>query len=276
MRCAIIVSSIEVADMNIKAQFARHFGFRETSREFDGYKVLSNGIFELFTLKGKSIYDSDWSAMDADVLIFASSHKGESGKPTLTVHCVGNFGKAEMGGKDKIIVKGSAVLVRNYLCRLQELREREHLDYEVGLEVTHHGPYADKIVVYIELGSTEPQWRDERAAKVVAEAIVSATNLTQKNEKIAIALGGGHYAPEFTKLLLRTDYAIAHTCAKYALENFNEEMLQKMISATVEKVEYIIVDWKGLGEHKERVMKICETAGLQILRSRKILDALPD
>lgn len=271
MKIAVVVSSAEIADMNIKKQLVERFGFRETERDFDGFKVLSNGKFELYTLKEKSIYSERCDEIPADVLVFGSSHRSESERPTLTVHCVGNFGKAEMGGKDREIVRGSAVLVRKYLRKLQEIKERDGLEYEVGLEVTHHGPYTGKALVYVELGSTEKQWKDEKAARAVAETVVSVEEVGGSGETIAVALGGGHYAPEFSKLLLRTDYAIAHICPKWALGDFDNEMFRKMIGGTLEEVGVVVLDWKGLGEHKPKVKGIVEGSGLEIKKVRKLL-----
>jgi D-aminoacyl-tRNA deacylase len=94
---------------------------------------------------------------------------------------------------------------------------------------------------------------------------------TKGNYKTAIALGGGHYCPEFTKLLLRTDYALSHICPKYALPNLNAELLKQAISKTSEKVSEIVVDYKGLGEHKENVMQLAEATGLKVQRVRKLL-----
>jgi len=39
-----------------------------------------------------------------------------------------------------------------------------------------------------------------------------------------------------------------------------------MISKSIEKVTHIIVDWKGLGKEKNRLMELLESTGLDILR----------
>lgn len=257
--------------MNIHGKLIEKFGFKESGKQFDNFEIYNNGKFDLITLESKSIFAENLDEIEADVLIFGSSHRAVSGRPSLTVHCVGNWGIAEMGGNDREIVKGSAVMVRNYLRKLNEVKEREQLDYEVGLEVTHHGPYTQKMLVYVEHGSCEEHWGDLRASEAIAETIAEGTKAKKENEIIAIGIGGGHYAPEFTKLLLRTDYAMAHICPKYALGDFDKKMLGKMIEATEEKVEVAVVDWKGLGEHKGKVKTLLEEKGLEIKRVRKLL-----
>ena len=43
-------------------------------------------------------------------------------------------------------------------------------------------------------------------------------------------------------------------------------MLNQMIAKSIEKVRYIIVDWKGLGKEKNRIMRLVENTGLEVLR----------
>ncbi len=208
--------------------------------------------------------------LDADAVIFASSHTSSSGKPTLSTHCVGNWGKAELGGKEKTLVPTNSFLLKNYLLALQEKKQQLGLDYEVCAEATHHGPFLGKPTVFIELGSGEKQWRDKAAARAIADVILSSTSV-EGNFKSAIALGGGHYCPDFTKLVLRTEWAVGHICPGYALVHLSEEMLNKAVLATFPKPEAIILDWKGLGKEKQRLSEILAKQQLQIFRVRKLL-----
>ena len=54
-------------------------------------------------------------SIKADAIIFASSHTSSSGKPTLSTHCIGNWSKAELGGKDRTLVPSNSFLIKNYL-----------------------------------------------------------------------------------------------------------------------------------------------------------------
>lgn len=209
-------------------------------------------------------------SIKADAIIFASSHKSESGNPTLSTHCIGNWSKAGLGGKDRTLVPTNSFLLKNYLLALQKKKEELSLPYEVSAEVTHHGPFLSKPTVFIELGSSETQWRDKNAAKAVADIILSNTSI-EGNYKSAIALGGGHYCPEFTKLVLRTDFALGHICPGYALSSFDGEMLQKTIDATFPKPEAIVLDWKGLGKEKPRIKELLAQQELPVFRVRKLL-----
>jgi D-tyrosyl-tRNA(Tyr) deacylase len=39
-----------------------------------------------------------------------------------------------------------------------------------------------------------------------------------------------------------------------------------MIAKSIETVTHIIVDWKGLGKEKNRIMGLAEDTGLEVLR----------
>jgi D-aminoacyl-tRNA deacylase len=209
-------------------------------------------------------------SVEADALIFASSHKSSSGKPTLSTHCIGNWGRAELGGRDRTLVPTNSFLLKNYLLGLQSQKEKLGLAYEVSGEVTHHGPLLSKPTVFIELGSSEKQWQDRKAAEAIAEVILNRTSL-EGNFRSGIALGGNHYCPEFTKLVLRTDLALGHICPQYALVHLDEEMLSKAVLATFPRPEAIILDWKGLGKEKQRVSEILAKQDLEIFRVRRLL-----
>jgi D-tyrosyl-tRNA(Tyr) deacylase len=49
------------------------------------------------------------------------------------------------------------------------------------------------------------------------------------------------------------------------LTTIDESMMQQMISKSVEKVTYAIVDRKGLGKEKHRIMRLVDQKGLQLL-----------
>ena len=90
------------------------------------------------------------------------------------------------------------------------------------------------------------------------------TNLNKEknaNIKIAIGIGGNHYASKFTKILFNEDIAFGHIMPKY---NFNEEMIEEMISKTIPKPEIALIDWNGLnGEQRNKAVKKLEQANLE-------------
>ena len=253
---SIVVSKEDKAGMNFKQQFIEKFGFKETAREFDGNRILQHGEFELLTLDKFQIYSDHLDKHPADFFIFASRHASAVGLPSLTVHPIGNFGKAEFGGKDNSLVPSSGFLARNYLLAL---KEKNIPGFDVSLEATHHGPFLSKPAIFIELGSSAKQWPLEKPAEAICETILQKTSL-QAGAVACIGLGGGHYCPYFTRKVLEENFAFSHIAAKYAVPFLTQELLQQMIEKSIEKPQKILVDKKGLGraEQRNRIKELLE------------------
>ncbi|OIO40438.1 hypothetical protein AUJ61_01955 [Candidatus Pacearchaeota archaeon CG1_02_30_18] len=125
------------------------------------------------------------------------------------------------------------------------------------MEVTHHGPLIDRPCVFIEIGGGEEEWKDKRASFVVAKAIRDALKNWKENpyHEIAIGIGGPHYCPSFNKVQLKSNVAISHVIPKY-VSPITEEMILESINKTAEEVDFVILDWKGLGKAEERAQII--------------------
>ncbi len=234
MEYAVIVSKQDLAGMNI----ANH--------------IIERDNLRLYLREEKSIdCENIDKEIDADLFIFATKHESAAGKPALSVHFPGNFGKAELGGKENTLCKTDASLEKAFYLKLKELYQGE-----VTLEVTHHGPYLEKPCIFIEIGSSEKEWVNEEYGKIIAKTISEVTK-EYKKCKTLVGIGGGHYSITFGKVLERTEYAVAHICPKYQLENLNEDLVKQMF--TSEKVEFAVVDWKGLGQFKEKVKELLKS-----------------
>ncbi len=204
-------------------------------------------------------------------IIFLSKHASEAGTKSLTVHMIGNFGDAKYGGKSRELSGSLAWIGANYLRSLADKNISSGLNkqgFVVSYEATHHGPFTNKKCVFIELGSTPADWKNELGAKVIAETVIEST-LDRVGDKIVIGIGGGHYAPDFTKLTLRERYAFGHICPKHQLENLNYALFDQMIKKS--RASEIILDWKGLKEHKEKILKLAKKSGLPVERVQNLL-----
>jgi D-aminoacyl-tRNA deacylase len=204
-------------------------------------------------------------------IIFLSKHSSEAGTKSLTVHMIGNFGDAKYGGKSRELSGALAWIGANYLRSLADKNISSGLNkqgFVVSYEATHHGPFTNKRCVFIELGSSPTDWKNELGAKVIAETVVEST-LDRVGDKIVIGIGGGHYAPDFTKLTLRERYAFGHICPKHHLENLNYALFSQMIRKS--RASEIMLDWKGLKEHKEKILKLAKKSGLPVERVQNLL-----
>ena len=202
--------------------------------------------------------------------IYLSRHSAQSLRPSLTVHPIGNFGLAEFGGRDDTLVDCHSFLIKRLLLNIKELMNSGEydllFDYEISLEVTHHGPYAESPIVFIEVGSSEPQWNDREACRLIADVVNTTQfdNLSQSSDWISvIGFGGNHYATKFTRSMLETEYAFGHICAKYAIPHLKIDSIRQMIEKTFPTPELVLFDKKGM-KQKQRIRTWLTDLGIEI------------
>ena len=267
---AIIASKKDAAGMNIREQLLSLFDFKETTEKFETNPVFEFKDILLYTAETESIYlENVDKKIDADLFVFATKHQSKEGVHSLSCHAPGNWNTADFGGKDRTLCVSSAVYLKNAFLKLKELAA--HLDYEITLEATHHGPVVGKPCFFIEIGSNEEQWQNKEAGEIIAKTIMHALqNDSGKKYKIALGLGGLHYCPTFNKVMERTDIALGHICPKYHLEKLDKEMLQQGIEKIKEKTDFVLLDWKGMGKEKQRIIDLLNELNIPFERTDKI------
>jgi D-aminoacyl-tRNA deacylase len=204
---------------------------------------------------------------EANSFIFLSKHKSDSGIPTLTCHCTGNFADNPYGGNPKEIAISYPSLQKKYLKVITAARQKVP-EYDVVIEATHHGPTSlKKPVLFVELGSSEKQWADRNAASFMCDSLLGVLdNGIERCKYVGIALGGTHYPTKFNKLLIESEFGLAAVASKHNLEAIDEAMLAQMVEKSAERVTHVVFDSKGLGSHKERILKMAEKTRLEILK----------
>ena len=173
-------------------------------------------------------------------VIFISRHTSKTGSPTLTVHPIGNYGKAEYGGKDRELIQTSPKLMTQLLRVLKKTAEQTKLYHKVCFEVTHHGPYLKVPTLFIEVGSNMEEWTKQKPAEVVAKSILELLKSYHyekdlpKEIPVLLGIGGGHYAPRFTDVILEKQSAFGHMIPTYQINNGNidEDIIEKAINTT--------------------------------------------
>jgi D-aminoacyl-tRNA deacylase len=120
--------------------------------------------------------------------------------------------------------------------------------------------------MFVELGSSLDQWKDATAAEVVAHAAMGAISRFRKvSAETVIGIGGPHYNSKFTRMALQTEVAFGHMIPKYSIPQIDSGILQQCVGRTLEKVEYAVLDWKGIkSEDKPRVLEMLDKIGLRI------------
>lgn len=255
----VLASTRDPAAKNIAARLLELYDFEKSPTSPNAHRC---GNVILVTI-GSSVTQITAPPMDADEVIVASRHASESGRPTLTVHVPGEIEKMELA-------VASPPTVKTALKALLDIRDELGATYDVSLEATHHGPTRlDVPVTFVEIGSSLEQWRDEKAGEVVARAIMTAATSSIKCRP-AIGLGGPHYAPRHTDVVLRTDIGVGHILPKYA--SIDEALLERAIVRTRGGIKLLLLDWKGMSSEQRRVsQRVAGKLGIRALRRREIL-----
>jgi len=210
--------------------------------------------------------------------IFLSKHTSQTGKPSLTVHPIGNYGKAELGGKDKTLVKSSPKMMAYLLRSMKKNAREKNLYHKVSYEVTHHGPYMTIPTLFVEVGSTEEEWKKTKPAEVIGKTVVELIEKYQYENKIKdkttvlVGMGGGHYAPRFTDVVFEKNAAFGHMIPGYQINAGNID--EKMFEQAIEKTP----DFKGIYIHKKSMKKsqvsdfkkYFENKGISVISSKDL------
>ena len=272
--CVLVTSGQDLAGTTMSRYLIRNaeFAIQNKRGDTDGesYRSLRHQNIELYIFFGNllTLENIDNLYSRADVFIFLSKHRSHSSIPTLTCHFTGNFSADNSyGGNPRQIAISYPSLQKGYLKAITAAKHKVP-EYEVIIEATHHGPTSlNKPVLFIELGSSEKQWADENAAAVICDTILDILqNGFERCEKVGIGLGGTHYPKKFNNLLLESKFGLAAVASKHNLEAVDDAMLNQMIEKSIEKVTYIILDSKGLGRDKDRILKIVDETSLELYR----------
>jgi D-aminoacyl-tRNA deacylase len=212
--------------------------------------------------------------------IYISRHTSKTGKPTLTIHPIGNYGEARFGGKNRTLPESSPRLMTQLLKIMKKNAKLARLYHQVCFEVTHHGPYISIPSLFIEVGSTKEEWEKEEPANVVAQSLLELLdsyhyeNDLSNDIPVLIGIGGGHYAPRFTDVVFEKKAAFGHMIPTYQINagNFNEIILDQMLKKTP-NVSFGYFHKKALKKSQMREFKIWfEKRNLKVISSKDLND----
>ncbi|VVC03629.1 D-aminoacyl-tRNA deacylase [Candidatus Burarchaeum australiense] len=265
---SIIYSVKDMAGYLIAEQLRRHHQFEPADSEHRMWVGAGSDV-QLIEIR-EPLLEAEDLQVDSDYLIFASRHRSASGKASLTVHTTGNWGtKAEMGGRPSEVCYPQPSAMKHALLALAQ---QKFPGFEVAMECTHHGPTSLlPPSFFIELGSSEEQWRNQEAAKAVADAIMLAVKAEREKQhaQVAFGIGGGHYCPDFTKIELESEWAFSHVLPAYAIDEATDDVMMQ----AVEKgdPEIAILDCKGLkAPQREKAIAFAEKAGLEWVKDEDV------
>ena len=287
MTVVLIASTQDPASLNIKQCLLEHSSWGEhgTFATHTVYEHAEMDEILLVTITDRKITHEH---LDMELhqrlniipkqLIFLSRHRSKMGQPTLTVHPIGNYGTAEFGGKSKTLIPSAPRLMTHLLRLIKHHKESTDLEHQVCYEVTHHGPYLETPTLFVEIGSTEQEWNKKTPGVIIAQSLLDLlqdyryeTDLSD-DIPVLIGIGGGHYAPRFTKVIFEKNAAFGHMIPSYHIEagNMTQEMIEKAMNATP-KASGIYISRKAFKKSEvSEYRQWFETMGIPVLSSKEL------
>ena len=178
--------------------------------------------------------DRRWTASTGEAVedvLFLSKHAAASGRPCLTVHPIGvphlePGTSPPYGGKAGEAPPPSPRLAPFWRALQRRADDVRIPEFEVSLEVTHHGPWQHAPAAFLEVGSTKATWAHEGAAEVWADVLLDVLRCELLDEQtppepmhvpVLITLGGGHYAPRANTMAGMRGALLGHMLANHSL-----------------------------------------------------------
>lgn len=264
----VVCSTNDPASLNIMSHLLTMGSFEK--KKLGDYTFYFEDDFAVVEVNERLIYadriDERLSRfLDFDEILFASRHSSKDGRKIFTTHVSGNVGESTYGGLAKSLARPSPITMKNFVLALKKRLNRV-MDFEFSLEATHHGPSEiSKPCAFYEIGSTELEWKNGEAGEVLAESILEAIRDPRKDWKIAVGIGGTHYVPRQTEIILETLFTFGHNFAKYTFENLDLEILNKAIELS--KAEFLIYDDKSTNARVKTLFE--ELSGVKILKAKE-------
>ncbi|MDE1829763.1 MAG: D-aminoacyl-tRNA deacylase [Thaumarchaeota archaeon] len=237
---------------------------QDMRKQDDG--IYKGKNFDLVIIPTPAI-SADWleEKYQYDGYVFLSKHASESGTLALTCHSTGNFSEAQFGGLPRQMAVPHPHLQKSYMKHLWKKRE-DFTKFEITIEATHHGPTAlSKPTLFIEIGTTQKEWNDKKLCEDIAKIVVEEFNREPAKHKVAICFGGTHYPEKFNNELIEGEFALGTVMPKHALDNLDEELFSHILDRNKE-AKSALVDWRGLGLNKQKIVNLIQNSGLEMVK----------
>jgi len=259
----IIASEKDTASINLRDRLLEMSSWVENG-SFDNNEmwIISEdyGDFckkgtQLITIQDLHIYaegiDKKWQKennKEIDNIVFLSRHKAASGRPSLTVHPIGNWGNADYGGKEAEVSGATPGWMTGLLLKIRENRIN---GYDVCFEATHHGPFLQTPTMFLEIGSSESEWEKKEPARALIKSLLE---LQYADGIKVIGIGGGHYTPRFTEAAFSHKVCFGHMVANYGVSVLTSSLIKKAIVSS--EAEGIYFHRKGMKKDEYRKWKL--------------------
>jgi D-aminoacyl-tRNA deacylase len=251
----VVASRADEASVRIAEQLRAVAEWKQTAAgEPAGWRTDGAELREIEEIHVEMADPAPRFSADPDLVAVVSRHAGDTG-PLLTAHHTGNVGPADYGGEPQSFAPAAPAAHRRALGALSEYAPD---GYAVGTEATHHGPTDISVpFLFVELGSDEPQWRDNAAAEAVARATLALRGVKPRTERSVAVFGGGHYAPRVERLVRETDWSVGHVAPDWGIETLDSlaaraETFERLLAASGTRLALVDGDRPALTEALDR------------------------
>jgi D-tyrosyl-tRNA(Tyr) deacylase len=70
--------------------------------------------------------------------------------------------------------------------------------------------------------------------------------------------------------MLNSDYAVGHICPKHMLGNLDSKLLKQAVEKNGSRFSMVVLDWKGLGAEKARIVSLLDDLGIKYERYQRL------
>jgi D-aminoacyl-tRNA deacylase len=204
----------------------------------EGADVLAAGRVRLWCRTGTHLHEDNLDLRYTEALgegvqevLFLSKHVASSERPCLTVHPIGvpHLSEGEtppFGGRAGQSPPPSVRMAAIWRALLAVRNDPRIPEFEVSLEVTHHGPWLTAPSAFLEIGSTSTTWSHGGAGQVWADLLLDLLSEELQgrdapnqppHHPVLITLGGGHYAPRANMMAAEQGALLGHMLARHSL-----------------------------------------------------------
>ncbi|MEL9991744.1 MAG: D-aminoacyl-tRNA deacylase [Thermoproteus sp.] len=231
---------------------AKILGLQEAPGASTFYTIQWRGIMVVFH-KGDSVEvppEDELKKLGIRHLVVPSRHEMAKPRPMMTAHTPGvapSLSVAHAG-------------LKSWLFR--RICSAKPEEYDCSMEATHHGPNTDEVsVTFIEIGSTEREWKDERALKALASAVEDMPSYEPGGAPVAMTVGDLHYSLA-TQDVLQGLIDLGHVVHKDVV---TADLVLEALYKHVEKPQKVIVYKKSIkGPVRRGVLDVLKGAEIEI------------
>ncbi|MEW6722673.1 MAG: D-aminoacyl-tRNA deacylase [Candidatus Micrarchaeota archaeon] len=251
----LLFTSNNEASKNIAMKLVEEQGF-----EPDGEDKWRRGPHILLETRAKSVLEVP-TDFETECIIVLSTHKSKIKEKVMTAHYPGNWDRADMGGEARTLNMADAGRLKLILREMK--KEADAIGWRCGLEADHHGPTGKVPIIFAEIGSTEEEWKDKKAASAMARALSRGIEADGRFDCF-LAFGGGHYPRPFEKEAFEGELAVSHIAPKYAIDSIDEGMFAQAVGKNVGKVvKVLMLKDETNAAQKDKVRGFAEKFGLK-------------